>query len=461
MWRLFRSAAFCLLGSALCAADPVDDFARAQMSRGHIPAMAIVVVRDGTIEKMAAYGIADLDWDAPASPRTAFQLASGTKAFTGTLLMKLVEQGKLGLDDPVSRHLPDAPDAWKAITVRHLAAHTSGLQRDPSGGKPLASVDAAVAAAYALPLEYETGARSQYGLTDFVVLTKIMEKVSGLGFVELLRDQIVRPLGMEDTVFDDAVDEGDRRSWLPVNHRATTYRWSGGTQRAYQFYYPKYTYSAGGLFSSAADIAKLLIALAPGRLLKPATLDAMWAPVPLNGGGQGEFAVGWGQGRYRGLRAVGHSGGPALSDLLYFPDQKLGVAVLTNQGALFPVLAELVADIYLPESAGPQDPEVADTDPQVTERLRQVVSAMRDGTIREEDYAPEARERLIPTVRDFGLPLVHQLDPLSGFRLIGRKPEAERTEYTYRAVFGRHPMKWRFVLDKEGRIADLEPNSRD
>ena len=76
-------------------ADTVDDFARAQMARSHIPAMAIVVVQEGTVRKMAAYGTADLDWDGAATPHTAFQIASGTKAFTGTLLMKMVRQGKL------------------------------------------------------------------------------------------------------------------------------------------------------------------------------------------------------------------------------------------------------------------------------------------------------------------------------------------------------------------------------
>jgi hypothetical protein len=86
---------------------------------------------------------------------------------------------------------------------------------------------------------------------------------------------------------------------------------------------------------------------------------------------------------------------------------------------------------------------------------------MREGTIREDDYSPEAGERLIPMVREFGLPLVRQLEPLTGFRLIGRKREGDRTEYSYRAYFGGHPMKWRFVLDREGRISDLEPKSRD
>jgi CubicO group peptidase (beta-lactamase class C family) len=450
-----------LLAPADSRADAVDDLARTQMARGHIPALAVAVVRDGKVLKLAAYGTANLDWETPASPRTAFQMASGTKAFTGILLMKLVEQGKVSLDDPVSRHLPDAPDSWKGITIRHLATHTSGLQRDPGGAKPFASVDEAVAAAYKLPLEYEAGARSQYGLTDFVVLTKVLEKVSGRSFVELLREQLARPLGLGDTAFDDAVVEGDSRSWLPVRHRATTYRWNGSTQRAYSFHYPRFTYSAGGLFSSASDLAMLLAALGQGRLLQPASLDVMWTAPAVQGGGKGEFAVGWVSGRYRGLRAVGHSGGPALSDLLYFPEPKLGIAVLTNQGALFPILAELVADIYLPEDARPEDPEMVDPEPQVTERLRALLTGMREGAVREDDYAPEARERLVPMVREFGLPLVRQLDPLSGFLLVARKQDGDRIERTYRAFFGRHQMKWRFVLDREGRILDLEPKSRD
>lgn len=451
-----------LLQSALSAADSVEDVARQQMTRAHIPAMAVVVVRDGAVQKLAAYGTANLDWAAPASPRTAFQMASSTKPFTGLLLMKLVAQGKLRLPDPVSRHLADAPESWKGITIRHLATHTSGLARDPGGGDTgFSTVDEAVAAAYKLPLEYDAGARSQYGLTDFVVLTRVMEKVTGQAFVELLRDRITRPLGLEDTVFDDAVDEGDRRSWLPVRERATTYRWSGSTQRAYLFDYPRYTYSAGGLFSSASDVGRLFAALAQGTLLPPALLEEMWTAEPLHAGGKGEFAVGWVAGRYRGLRAVGHSGGPALADLLYFPDLKLGIAVLTNQGALFPILAELVADLYLPEDARSDDPRPVDSEPQVTARLRTLLTGMAAGTIREDDYSTQARQQLVPMLREFGVPLLRQLDPLSSLRLIGRKQQDDRTEYLYRAFFGRHPMKWRFVLDKEGRIADLEPKSRD
>lgn len=459
--RCGRLLAACLVAAASSHADEVDELARVQMARSHIPAMAVVVVRDGAVQKLSAYGTAHIDWDAAASPRTAFQMASGTKLFTGLLLMRLVEQGKLGLDDPVTRHLPDAPATWKAITIRHLATHSSGLKRDFGPGASFSTVKEAVAAAYTLPFDYETGTRSQYALTDFVVLTHILEKVTGLGFVDLLREQVAMPLGMADTGFDEAVEEGPVRSWLPLARRATTYRWNGTAQRAYAFYYPRYTYSAGGLFSSAADVAKLLTALATGTLLKPASLESMWTPITLADGRPGEFATGWVAGRYRGLRVVGHSGGPALSDLLYFPERKLGIAVLTNQGALFPVLADLVADLYLPADARAHDPEIADPDPASTQRLRSLVIAIGEGTVREEEFSDEARKGVLPALREFGVALMREVGPLTRFRLISREAKGDRIEQVYRAYFGTHPMKWRFVLEKDGRIAELDPSSRD
>jgi CubicO group peptidase (beta-lactamase class C family) len=462
MWvRGGRLLAVCFLAAPASTADEVDELARVQMDRSHIPAMAVVVVRDGAVQKLTGYGTAHLDWDAPASPGTAFQMASGTKPFTGVLLMTLVEQGRLDLDAPVRRYLPDAPDTWNNVTIRHLATHTSGLKRDFGPGQSFATVEEAVAAAYGLPFDYETGTQSQYALTDFVVLTRILEKVSGRGFVDLLREQVARPLGMEDTGFDDAVEDGPVRSWLPLKGRATTYRWNGAAQRAYVFDYPRFTYSAGGLFSSAADVGRLFVALARGTLLKPASLERMWTPATLADGRKGEFGVGWVVGRYRGLRAIGHSGGPALSDLLYFPDRKLGIAVLTNQGALFPVLAELVADLYLPADARPEDREIPDPDPDLTSRLRSLVVAIGQGTVREEDFSPEGRKGVLPALREFGGPLMRQVGPLTSFRLIGRQARGDRTEHVYRAYFGRHPMKWRFVLDTDGRISDLEPSSRD
>jgi CubicO group peptidase (beta-lactamase class C family) len=443
------------------AGDPVDDFAKAQMARGHIPGMAVVVIQDGVVKKLAGYGVANLDWDDPVSETTAFQIASATKPFTGLLLLKLVEQGKLRLEDGVRTHLPDAPETWAPITIRHLATHTSGLRMDFGPGKDFPTMADAVTAAYALPLDYPTGTRAQYALTDFVVLARILEKVSGRDYVTLLRDEVTGPLGMGGTRFDDAAEDGPVRSWLPVRRRATTYRWNGTVNRAYAFYYPRFTYSAGGLFSTPADLARLLVAIDRKTLLQPASLEALWTPGAIAGGGPNDFAIGWVSGRYRGLREVGHSGGPALGNILYFPERRLGIAVLTNQGTVFPVLAELVADLYLPEDAQAKDPEVADANPALTARLLALVTNLGDGAIREEDYSEGARAKVVPALRAFGIALMTEVGPPTSFRLIGRRTVDGGTEYTYRALSGRHPMKWRFVVDDKGRITDLEPSSGD
>ena len=106
-------------------ADEVDNYIMSEMVRNHIPGSAIVIVRKGKMVKSTTYGIANLEWNIPTSKNTVFQLASSTKILTGILLMRLVEQGKLSLEDPITDYLGDAPAEWNRITVRNLATHTS------------------------------------------------------------------------------------------------------------------------------------------------------------------------------------------------------------------------------------------------------------------------------------------------------------------------------------------------
>jgi CubicO group peptidase (beta-lactamase class C family) len=155
-------------------ADRIDEYVRAQLAKNHIPALSLAVTRDGKLAKLQSYGVANLEWDSPATDDSRYQLASATKPFTGTLLMQLVEQGKLALDDSVAKFLPEAPASWKPITVRDLGTHMSGLKEVDAA--KLATVDAIVAAAMREPLGYEPGTRSTYGFTDYVVLARIMER---------------------------------------------------------------------------------------------------------------------------------------------------------------------------------------------------------------------------------------------------------------------------------------------
>lgn len=121
-------------------ADAIDDYLRTEMQKRSIPGLALAVVRDGSVVKMQGYGFANLEHDVPVTPDTIFELASVTKQFTATAIMRLVEEGKVGLDDPIARRLSGAPETWKAITVRHLLTHTSGLPALEAGFKALRRV---------------------------------------------------------------------------------------------------------------------------------------------------------------------------------------------------------------------------------------------------------------------------------------------------------------------------------
>jgi hypothetical protein len=181
----------------------------------------------------------------------------------------------------------------------------------------------------------------------------------------------------------------------------------------------------------------------------------------LKSGQSGNFALGWTAHKYRGLRVVGHSGGPALSDIAYFPDLKLGVVVLTNQQQLFPLLAESIANFYLPADATAADPKIEDPTPNITEMLRKFIVGLASGKPNASLFSAESQKTVLPAIQEFGPVIVNQLDPLSRMYLIGRQVTGTSTRLVYRVYFGERPMKWRFVLDREGKITDLEPSSAD
>src|ERR1043166_3400983 len=118
---------FLLFACVPARADSVDDYVRSEMKKRHLPAVAVVVIREGRVVKEKAYGLANVELNVAADEETLFQIASTTKAFTATAVMSLVEEGKISLDERVRRILPQLPLAWNGVTVRQLLSHTSGL----------------------------------------------------------------------------------------------------------------------------------------------------------------------------------------------------------------------------------------------------------------------------------------------------------------------------------------------
>jgi D-alanyl-D-alanine carboxypeptidase len=362
--RQARFAALLLLSAhATAFADNVDDYVRSEMRKRHLPAVAVVVIREGKVVKEKAYGLANIELNVPASDDTIFQIASTTKAFTATAIMSLVEEGKFSLDERVRKILPQLPLAWNGVTVRHLLTHTSGLpdvvlgedsdeviaQTRPEALKKLAR----------MPLPGRPGAKWSYNQTGYVLLGMIIEKVSGLGFEEFMARRFFSPLGMTRTSFgDDKQVVVGRASMYTRYENQTDEKVSPEGLWTYRNLYPSYMYMAAGLDTTVGDLAKWDIAMTEGRILKPSTLEEMWRAVRLNDGKVFRldnktlgYGCGWLVDERPGHKAVGHSGSDATA-YIRFLDDKLTVVVLTNcQGAEPDALVFGVAALYVPALA--------------------------------------------------------------------------------------------------------------
>lgn len=332
----------------------VDQFVAAKMRELHIPGLAVAVVKDGRILKKTTYGLANLEWNNPVTEHTNFQIASCTKLLTSTLLLKTLYHKRIGLDDPVTTYLPEAPPAWRAINIRNLISHSSGIADYYASDVylPTASI---VDVVQKLPLTFEPGTREQYGQSDFMILAFILEKIYQKPFVQLLRDEVATPLRMTDGAFDMEYRVAGRylRTDL-VPQKATTYYELNGKMQAYKFLYPQYTYSAGGYFASIDDLANWAVGLDQDQLFPRSFAEQLIYTSDLIGGKPAGFSkVGWvlEQDSSSAIRYGGHSGGPGLGDVWRFPRQGYTFITLSNDGELLPNFSRAIAAFYIPELA--------------------------------------------------------------------------------------------------------------
>jgi CubicO group peptidase (beta-lactamase class C family) len=444
-----------LSGFAKVQADEIDDYLRAQMAKNQVPGLSVAIVRNGKVIKLKSYGVATLEWNQPVTPQTAFQIASSTKPFTGTALMMLVEEGKLFLDDKISKYLPDAPASWQNITIRQLATHSSGISNAVSA-KPDASIEQFIKAAYPLALDYQPGEKAAYGLTDFVVLTHIIEKVSGQFFTDFLKTKLLDRFQMADSKFEFATESGDRHYANVIKNRATVYQRDVDQQKIYWYLYPPRTYSAGGLFSTAADIAKFAVAFDDGKVLSPKNLEQMWRRDKLGDGSLNGFGIGWVVGEYNGRKTVGHSGGPALGDILRFPAEKLTIIVLSNEQRLYPYLAKGIAGFYFPPAQAKEVKGIEDSKEELTQIAKKFLADGGKDKIDSALFSEKARQEFVPGFQVFGLPFFASLDPARSLVLLEHKENQGIITRRYRGIYGKKAVVWIFEFDKDKKILSVD-----
>jgi CubicO group peptidase (beta-lactamase class C family) len=212
------------VGLVTLQGDPVDNIVRAEMTRQRIPGVAVAVVRGGKIIKAQGYGLANVEHDVPVTDETIFQSGSLGKQFTAAVVMLLVEDGTVGLSDPLTKFFPQGPAGWRHITVRHLLTHTSGIPDYTDGKLDFRrdyTEDELVRFAFDLPLDFAPGDQWQYSNTGYVILGALVRKVSGRFYGDLLRERVFQPLAMTTA---RVITEADL-----VPHRAAGYRLEGGT----------------------------------------------------------------------------------------------------------------------------------------------------------------------------------------------------------------------------------------
>jgi CubicO group peptidase (beta-lactamase class C family) len=344
---LLLSLCFLAALSPAARADEVDAHIQEAMRKHNIPGMSVAVLRDGKLLKAKGYGVASVELDSPATAETVYQLASMTKPFTAMGIMLLVEDGKVRLDEPVSRYLNDAPRTWDRVTVRHLLTMTSGIkdysaQIEDSAEEFTESKLYRVIAGY--PLDFTPAEKWSYSNSNYVLLALMIRKVTGQPWDTFLGDRVFKPLGMAATRRDSPPEV--------IRGRASLYEWHDNALVNCRFLNPTLLDNGdGGLLSTVLDVAKLDVALVPGGALRRESLQQMWTPVGFNGRTLKHYGFGWYLNELGGQRIVLHGGGrPGTSaQITRLLDAKVTVVVLMNRsGVNAEEVAHEIARLYVP-----------------------------------------------------------------------------------------------------------------
>ena len=327
----------------------VDEYVKSEMQKQQIPGVAVAVMRNGAIILSKGYGLANVEHQVPVTPQTIFQSGSMGKQFTATAIMMLVEDGKLSLDDSITKYLTGAPAEWQKITVRHLLTHTGGMTDYPSDFdfRRDYTEDELLERTKKVPLAFQPGEKWSYSNLGYLTLGILIHKVSGQFYGDFLRDRVFKPLEMTTA---RVISEEDI-----VPNRAAGYRLVLGQLKNQNWVSPSLNTTAdGALYLTVLDLAKWDAALYTEKLLKRSSFDQMWTPVKLNDGKTSPYGFGWGVTTVKGHRLVEHGGAwqGFKSHISRYVDDKFTVVVFANLSrANQAKIAHGVAAIYNPELA--------------------------------------------------------------------------------------------------------------
>lgn len=320
-----------LLCAAALAVSANDEFvakAEAYLSaaekKGNF-AGAVLVAQKGKILISKGIGLANFEHDVPNKPNTKFRIGSITKQFTAAAILQLQEQGKLNVQDPISKYVPDSPETWKGVTIHHLLTHTSGIPSytdTPAyvkGMREKAKPLDFIKRFRDLPLEFEPGSKMKYDNSGYFLLGIIIEQASGKSYETYLKENIFNKADMQDSGYD----------WdtTILKNRAAGYEGTGKDMRNAAYLDMSQPYAAGSLYSTVEDLYRWDRALNAEKILAKKSLEAMYTPALNN------YAYGWSISKSKeGKTVIGHGGGINGFNTMItrIPEEDVCVVVLSN-----------------------------------------------------------------------------------------------------------------------------------
>jgi CubicO group peptidase (beta-lactamase class C family) len=319
-----------------------------EMTRTLAPAVSVAVSRNGRLIWSEAIGCADLELQVPVSRTTRLRIGSVSKPLTAAALGALVEDGKLDLDAPVQRYVPDFPKKAWPITTRQLAGHLAGIRHYEHGEfesrEHYETVRAGLAVFEKDALLFEPGTQFSYSSYGWNLIAAVLEGASGERFLDLMQKRVFGPAALAHTGPDDPA------AVVPGRGHFYTRTDAGAIVNA-GFVDNSVKWAGGGFVSTAEDLVAFANALLEGRLLKPETVALLLTSQKTADGKDTDYGIGWGVSRdAKGRRKISHSGGAqgGTAYLVIYPDERLVAAMIVNSDESFtgqtPRLAEMFLD---------------------------------------------------------------------------------------------------------------------
>ncbi len=407
----------------------IDTIANQILAATKVPSASIAVVKDGRIAYLQAYGLARISPPMQATPVMHYSIGSISKQFTAAAVLLLAQEGKLTLDDPVSKFLPGLTRGSE-VTLRMLLSHTSGYQDFWPEDYVMPSMKVPTTAEHILdvwakkPLDFDPGTQWQYSNTNYVIAGRVVEQVSGMALIDLLQKRVFTPLNMENVYNSDA-------SHLPATDPTGYERYALGPPRPSPQEGAGWMFAAGELAMPAHDLALWDISIVNRSLLSAASYTEMLTPVPLKNGTSNGYGLGTFMGIRDGHKYIEHSGEVSgfVSQNVVFPDDHAAIVVLTNEMAT--QAASLIAERITPLVLG----VAASASTRAEDRALAVFKQLADGHIDRTQFTDYCNAYFNQqTLEDFAASL-KPLGPPLGIKQRKEQARGGMTEHAFTVSF--------------------------